>query len=589
MNTHDSAPYPGTAWDAPERLQRYRHRVLTERDGLRTACADPAGHRDRVLEDLLAFNAGTEFGRKHRFEALQGGLDDFRKAVPVHSYADLAPLIERMAAGESRVLSADDPAVYFTSSGSTGDHKKIPVTPRFVRTVFMPFYYAMWAPMAEHFWEVVADPCAVLNLKQDVLTVPRTTSSGRPHLGASQVDFGERFGEHLAAEPGTDAPWSALPAWIGEDEHLERVYARLRLAVEHHGLRGIVTFNPAMVAALPHQLCLWWERIVRDIRDGTVAGHPYGSPNPERAAELERVARYVGDRVRPAHVWPGMRVILTWTTGVASLYLPRLREEFGAGVTVLPGPVAQSEGPVGVALDRHPTAGSLVLTAAVHEFVDAAEDLRPDSETLLAHELEAGREYHVIFSHVGGLYRYAGGDIVRVTDHAHGVPRVEYAGRSTLSDAAGERLREGQVVRALSAGLAGLGLDVGNAACRVSRPHGGPARYCFAVEPRTPWSQDETDRLTVLLDTALCRESPGYADARRRGRLETPVLLRLPAGSFHRDWIDTVAGGIRPTQVKDRLFRQNPLLWQRLTGQVPADSAREALQRTEDSNRGTLV
>ncbi|MGW4891332.1 GH3 auxin-responsive promoter family protein [Kitasatospora sp. NPDC004240] len=559
--------------------------MLAERDGLRTACADLTGHRDRVLEDLLAFNAGTDFGRRHRFDALRG-LDDFRKAVPIHTYADLAPLIERMAAGESRVLSADDPTIYFTSSGSTGDHKKIPVTPRFMRTVFMPFYYAMWAPMAEHFWPAVADPRAVLNLKQDPLTAPRTTASGRPHLGASQVDFGEWFDEPLAAEPGTAAPWSTLPPHIGEDEHLERVYARLRLAVEHRGLRGIITFNPAMVAALPYQLHLWWERIVRDVRDGTVAGHPHGSPNPDRAAELERVARYVGDRVRPAHVWPDMRVVLTWTTGVASLYLPRLREEFGTGVTVLPGPVAQSEGPVGVALDRHPTAGSLVLTAAVHEFVDAADGLHPDSGTLSAHELEAGREYHVVFSHVGGLYRYAGGDVVRVVDHAHGVPRVEYAGRNTLSDVAGERLREGQVVRALSAGLAALGLDVRNAACRVNPPHDGPAGYTFAVEPRTPWSQDETERLTHLLDAALCRESPGYADARRRGRLGVPAMLRLPADSFQREWISTVGGGIRPTQVKDRLFRQDPVLWQRLTGRAPQDGTAEDRQAPDDPNRG---
>ncbi|MFF5638739.1 GH3 auxin-responsive promoter family protein [Streptomyces sp. NPDC012825] len=573
MNSHEQ-------WADPHRLQRYRDRVLAERQALRTACQDPAGHRERVLEDLLAFNADTEFGKRARFGDIRG-LDDFRKAVPIQDYAAHAPYIERMAAGESRLLSADDPAIYFTSSGSTGAHKKIPVTPRFMKSVFMPFYYAMWAPMLEHFWDVVADPLAVLNLKQDPLTAPRTTGSGHPHLGASQVDLGERFGEPLSAEPGTSAPWSVLPAAIGEDEHLERVYARLRLAVEHSGVRGIITFNPAMVAALPYQLRLWWPRILKDVRDGTVAGHPHTSPNPSRAAELERLAAYAGGQVRPAHIWPHLRVILTWTTGVASLYLPRLREEFGAGVTVLPGPVAQSEGPVAIALDRHPTAGSPVLTAAVHEFVHAEEDLRPDTPTLLTHELEAGREYHAIFSHVGGLYRYAGGDVVRVVDHAHGVARMEYAGRSTLSDAAGERLREGQVVRAISTALASLGLDVRNATCRVDPTNNRASRYTFAVEPRTAWSQDETDRFTALLDHALGTESPGYRTARAEGNLETPVALCLPADSFQRDWHETVGSGIRPTQVKDRLFRQDPALWHRLTGQDPTSQPHVTTAETQ--------
>jgi hypothetical protein len=112
--------------------------------------------------------------------------------------------------------------------------------------------------------------------------------------------------------------------------------------------------------------------------------------------------------------------------------------------------VAASEGPTAVALDRHPYAGSLIADACVYEFVDADTPLRPDIGTLTFDQLETGREYQVIFSHVGGLYRYSVGDVVRVFDHSGGVPRLSYAGRNTRSDAAGEALRDAQVVRALS-------------------------------------------------------------------------------------------------------------------------------------------
>ncbi|MFE7168822.1 GH3 auxin-responsive promoter family protein [Streptomyces sp. NPDC057616] len=562
-------------WGTPGHADRYRQRVLAERRRLAAEHADMRGRQRQVLTDLLEFNAGTEFGRKHGFRHIRG-IDDFRRAVPVQDYAAHAPLIERMAAGEENLLTADAPVVYFTSSGSTGAHKKIPVTPRFMQTTFFPFYYAAWAPLIEHVPEVMHRPDAVLNLKHDPLTAPSTTASGRPHVGASQVDFGARFGEPLSAELGTAAPWAALPVDVAPDDHLEKSYLRLRLAVQSD-LHGLVGINPAMIAAVPYQLNLWWPRLVKEVRDGTLGGLPYGSPDPERAAELELLADYFG-AVRPAWIWPRLRALFCWTTGVASLYLPALREEFGTGVSALPAPVAASEGPVGVPLDRHASAGSLVLSASVYEFADAEADLAPGTETLLAHELEVGREYHVVFSHVGGLYRYAVGDVVRVVDRVGDVPRVEYAGRATRWDAVGERLREAHVVRALRTALSSTGLELRNVACRVERAAGLPAgpggsrhsptaaRYVFAIAPRTPWAGAEAERFTALLDGALAGESPGYARARADGRLAPPDLLLLDAAAFDRDWHASVGGGIRPTQVKDRLFRQDEAQWRRLTG-----------------------
>ena len=544
-----------------DRLERYRQRVFSERDRLRDALRDGAAHQRAVLADLLDHNAGTEFGKAHDFARIRT-VQDFRKAVPLHDYGTLEPWIERAAAGERNVLTADDPAVYFTSSGSTGAHKKIPVTPRFMRTTFFPFFYAAWAPLAEHFPDVLSRRDAVLNLKHDPLPVVSTTASGRQHLGASQVDFGSVFGEPLSAEPGTDASWAHLPTDVAPGDHLEKMYLRLRRAVEGD-VRCVIGINPAMVAALPYQLTLWWDRLVRDIRDGTASGRPYTSPNPRRAAELADLARRFGT-VRPAHIWPNLRAIFCWTTGLASLYLPRLREEFGIGVSVLAAPVAASEGPTGVTLDRHAAAGSLVVTAALYEFVPADETLGPEVATLEPHELEPGGEYHAIFSHVGGLYRYAVGDVVRVTDMTAGVPRLTYAGRATASNAAGEGLRESQVIRALATALAAGGLEVRNAACRTLPADGAAPYYEFALSPRSPWSDDETTQFAARLDDALSATSERYALARTSGSLAPLVVRRLHPEAFLRNWHDQVGAGVRPAQVKDRLFWRDQESWARL-------------------------
>jgi hypothetical protein len=541
--------------------------VFAERDKLSRALMDAAAHQRDVLADLLAFNASTAFGKKHGFDRIRT-LDDFRKSVPIQDYSTLSPWIGQMADGIPNVLTADEPVLYFTSSGSTGAHKKIPVTARFMHTSFFPFFYAAWAPLAEHFPSVISTRNAVLNLKHDPLPAVTTTPSGRPHLGASQVDFGSKFGETLSEEPGAAASWSSLPGPIAPDDHLEKAYLRLRQAAEGD-VRCVIGINPAAVAALPYQLQLWWPRIVRDIHDGTLGGHPYRPGNRTRARELEWLAKRF-EPIRPASIWPNMQAIFCWTTGLASLYLPRLREEFGMGVSILPAPVAASEGPVGVTLDRHGSAGSLVVTAAVYEFVDADAAIGPDIATLEPHELEAGHEYHVIFSHVGGLYRYAVGDVVRVIDTTTGVPRVEYAGRSTLSDACGERLRESQVIRSLAAALNGGGLEVRNASCRVRAQAGAAPHYEFALSPRLPWSAAESERLVTRLDAALTREAPRYGDARSAGLLGGPALRLLDRDAFVRDWHARVGEGVRPAQAKDRLFRQDAAGWRRLTGTTAA-------------------
>jgi GH3 auxin-responsive promoter len=557
-----------------DRFEQYRRRVLAEREELLTALRSPHEAQQRVLAGLLAANAETAFGAEHGFKSVWDW-KDYRAAVPIRDYDALAPWIDRAAAGETGVLSADEPVVYFKSSGSTGESKKIPITREFMRTGFFPPYYAAWANIVEHFPEVAARDDSTLNLKHDPVARTATTASGRPHLGASQVDFGTAFGEPLSAEPGSRAPWGVLPVAVEDGDYLEKAYLRLRLAVEYD-VRCVIGINPAMVAAVPYQLEQWWPRIVRDLRDGTLGGRRYGSPNPERAAELERMAGYFGT-LRPAHVWPNFKLVFCWTTGLASLYLPRLKEAFGPDVTVLPAPVAASEGFVGVTLDRHPSAGSTAITAAFHEFVDADEELRPDSETMLFDELEVGREYHVVLSHVGGLYRYALGDVVRVFDRPRGVPRLSYAGRNTLSDVAGERLRESHIVRALQAALGAHGLEVRNASCRAVTPAGtSTPRYEFALSPHRPFLAAEVGELAGSLDDALRGLAAGYEAARAAGALAGPVLHLLARDAFDAQWQARVESGTRPAQVKDRVFQRDDAAW----AQLLARSASRSVSRS---------
>ncbi|GAA5039855.1 hypothetical protein HNP84_005254 [Thermocatellispora tengchongensis] len=584
----------GTDRSPAERADAYLRRVLKEKNALLSALDAPAAAQAAVLGELVAAARDTAFGREHGFAGVRDA-DDYRRATPIRGHEEFAPWLRRIAAGEQGVLTAEEPMAFFASSGTTGAEKEIPVTRGYLFRCFLPFYFAGLAQVAERHRTLVERDDAVLNLWQDPHSPTARTASGRPHIGPSQLDYG-RIGEELAVGLGNRAPWSDLPERFRDSGPWERTYLRVRLAAEHD-VRAVFTVNPAIAAALPYQLRLWWPRMVKEIHDGTLGGVPFREPNPARAKELEEIAARRGT-LRPGDVWPRLEVLLTWTTYVARLYLPGLLSDYGPGARLLPAPIGSSEGPLAVPIggskgplavpiggskgplavpaggskgplavpaDGYPTGGPLMLTSCFYEFVPAEEDIDPTGPTLLAHELEDGREYHVVLSHAGGLYRCATRDVVRVAGFAGATPRIEYSCRYGVLSAAGERLRESQVLRATAAAATATGTAPANLMVRVSPEPDGPPAHEAAVAFRDRPPAPDLAAFARALDAELGRESPGYARARKDGALAAPRLRPVPLDAFSAEFRRRVEAGERPPRVKDRVFPSSPGLWARIT------------------------
>jgi hypothetical protein len=550
----DVSPAP-TDW-----ATAFHQRSRSARSAFLHALADPEPVQAEVLRTLLSANQDSDFGREHDFSSLKTA-DDFRAAMPIRFHEDFVPWLDRTIGGESGVLSAEDPIMYFSSSGTTGAEKRIPATVTYLKDCFLPFYFAGLAPALSHHPALTLSDSSVLNLWQDPYSRMGRTDGGQPHIGPSQIDF-KRLGEQAATGLGNRAPWSDLPGAFADSDPWERTYLRVRLAAEHD-VRCVLTVNPAIASALPYQLREWWPRIVKEIHDGTLGGLPYGAPDPDRARAIEAAARRSGT-VRPCDIWPRLELIITWTTYIAGLCLPRLVQEYGPGVRVLPAPMGSCEGPLMLPVDRNVTAGALPITACLYEFVPAELDLGAESETLLAHQLEAGRDYHVVLSHVGGLYRCATRDVIRVTGHIAGTPRIEFCGRDGALSVAGERLQEHEVIRALSRAAAGTGLDVRNVAWRVD-PAGAdrPAHQVVVAFQHAP-TETELETFTELLDAGVAAECPGYRTARRSDRLGRLTVRATDPEPFFRYWRQRVEAGQRPPRVKDRVFQPATAFWARL-------------------------
>ncbi|MBC7947523.1 MAG: GH3 auxin-responsive promoter family protein [Chitinophagaceae bacterium] len=89
---------------------------------------NPEEAQREVLQDLVTSAQYTEFGRKYGFHELFN-IRAFKEAVPVHEYDDLKPYIERIMNGEQNVLW-NTPVFWFAkSSGTTSDKSKfIPIS-----------------------------------------------------------------------------------------------------------------------------------------------------------------------------------------------------------------------------------------------------------------------------------------------------------------------------------------------------------------------------------------------------------------------------------------------------------------------------
>jgi len=468
----------------------------------------------------------------------------------------MAPWISRVCDGESNVLTGDDPVLFFKTSGSTGANKAIPVTSKFMTRCFFPFYYAALGALQEQYPGAISGTDRTLNLRQGSSSDVTLTNSGRLHLGASQVDFVRSFGELTAAEPGSRAPWSmSLPGGPRWDNDLAKTYAKLRIAAEHD-LECVIGINPAAVAALPYQLALWLPAIIKDMFDGTIGGAIAFPANRARALELDRMA---GGRsnVLPRDIWRNIRTLYCWTGGIAALYIDKLKHAFGDDVAVVPAPLAASEGPIALCADPlRPSTSCLAVSNAVFEFINADHDIRPDSETLEFSDLECDREYHVVISHLGGLHRYALGDVIRVVDGTAGVPRVEYAGRHAASNLLGERLRDSHFISAVRRASRELGIDIANVACKPTtgshRPHA--QGYAMLVGTDVDFPDEIVERLTARIDDELGRLSPGYAKARQSAAMEPLSLKTVTPRAFFHEWQTRVSKGVRAAQAKDRVL-----------------------------------
>src|SRR5579871_2015221 len=105
-----------------------RRKYAEARELLARTTADPERYQHDALMRIVTANADTTYGRQHGFRKIRT-VQEYRAAVPINSYEELRPYVDRIADGtDLHGLTADPVEMFTNTSGTTNKSKLVPVT-----------------------------------------------------------------------------------------------------------------------------------------------------------------------------------------------------------------------------------------------------------------------------------------------------------------------------------------------------------------------------------------------------------------------------------------------------------------------------
>jgi len=498
------------------------------------AAQQPDRAQAHVLRTLVKQNADTAFGRDHSFSTIASPTD-YARQVPIRDYEGFRPYINRIVARQERILTAEPPFMFTTTSGTTGDPKYIPVTASWREQMASLMRLWMFYTLRDH-----PD-----YLNQKVFTIVSPAVEG---LTASGLPFGAMSGVAYQRLPWVVRRQYVIPYAVSLiSNHDARYFVTMRLALAH-SVSVVGTPNPTSLIRLAEVATSHSEDIIRAIQDGTLgipkpetvreAGHPDNAamqeikarlcPDRERARFLSKVVEAHGT-LSPKHCWPDLTVVACWLGGNAGIHARRLADHYGANIALRDLGLLASEGRMTIPVEDHSAAGVLAVHTNFYEFIPEDEIENPSPPTLLAHQLEEGKRYYIVISGGNGLYRYDINDVVEVRGFYHRTPKVAFArkGRDMVS-ITGEKLHLNQIQAAIREAEQYSHLEVWQFQLI---PDVEQSRYDLLVELRGALGSDSQNcGFLRAFDYALSALNLEYASKRASKRLGLPRLFVMKPG-----------------------------------------------------------
>ena len=448
----------------------------------------PAETQQETLYKLLAKAAGTEWGQKYDYSSITSA-GDFRERVPVQTYEDLIPYVDRLRKGEANLLWPGEIKWFAKSSGTTSTKSK-----------FIP----MSADALEHCHYRAARDILILYS----MIYPET----KIFLGKS-LTLG---GSHKIDQFSNDALYGDLsailienaPFWVDAIRTPKTKIALIEDFEEKLNKITLTTINENVtnIAGVPS----WYLVLIKQILAHT-------------------------GKTNLLDVWPNLEVF--FHGGVSFVpYRDQFRNLIRGEQMHYMETYNASEGFFGIQDD--PSSGDMLLMldyGIYYEFIPAEKAGSPSAKALTLGEVEKDVNYALVISTNGGLWRYMIGDTIVFT--SLNPYRFRISGRTKhFINVFGEEVIIDNAEKALEAACKAtnsLITDYTAGPVFMSSDSKGSHEWLieFAEEPA------DLNLFTEVLDSALKSVNSDYEAKRHKNlNLVRPVIRSVPKDTFNK-WL----------------------------------------------------
>lgn len=450
----------------------------------------PAETQWKTLKSLLETTKETAWGKDHGYENIKT-ITDFQRQVPISSYEDLFPYIERMLSGEESVLWPGLVTWFSKSSGTTNDRSKYIPMPE--KSIYQCHFRG-------------GKDMTALYLKQN----PDSRVSGGKTIGVGGSIDESEFDKRIKVGDMSAVLMRNLPSWA---EYLRA--------------------GDINTATMPH-----WETKLDALAKATMdedvralAGVPtWTMLLIKKVVELKKAKNIL-------EVWPNLEVFFHGAVAfdpyreVFKELIPSDQMHYVENYNASEGYFAIQDDP------NRPNEMMLMLDYGIfYEFIPMDVFGTEQQYAVTLEDVEIGKNYAIVITTNGGLPRYLIGDTVTfTTTDPH---RIRITGRTKhFINAFGEELMVSNVDQAIAKACEAT-------SAKIADYTGAPI---YMAEDKSKgghewvmeFDQDPSslDTFTKVFDDTLKEVNSDYA-AKRKGELAlaSPIIHIAPPGTFY-EWM----------------------------------------------------
>lgn len=505
---------------------------------------DEAQHE--VLRRLLAANRDTKFGRAHGFADIHD-IRSFQARVPVQDYETLRAYVEEQRLTGLPALTAEPPAFYAQTSGTTSKPKHIPITPSSLalhREEQALFSYLQYR----------ACPAA---FEGKALGIMGAAVEGRLDSGHLVGSVSGHLYQSLPA--AVRSRFVVPPDVFGIADYDLKYLVILRLALGEPRVTYLGAPNPSTFLRLLDILDANRDLLLDSLATGRFApadalDPPLRAllgrrlmPAPARAARLRSLPSFTF-----ANVWPEIRLVTTWTGGSCGIALEGVRRKLPGEARVMELGYQSSECRGTIALEPETPAGLPPLHHHLVEFVEQGDWDTGRREPLTLGQIEDGRRYYVMFTTAAGLYRYFMNDLVEVTGFFRRSPLLRFVQKGKgVTSLTGEKLYEAQVIEAVQKAAGRHGITSSFFVLVADEQVSAYRLYAQIDEEATP----DAGTIGREVDERLGGVNVEYHGKRASGRLGPLSVAWLKPGTADAYKAAAVRAGQREGQFKPAVLQ----------------------------------